>query len=257
MPDACSLLRMNDTQAPEPTALAGKPRGGIPISPQGWPFLIGGAVTSLGAWLMCWHVTAAVLLVLFLFMLNFFRDPERDTPQGDGLFISPADGKVVRAEQNADGVRVDIFMNVFDVHVNRAPMSGRITHMQYIQGSFVNAAHDTAGDHNERNRFDLQFDSTQTDTAQTDATPTDAGQTITFTQIAGLIARRIIAYVAVGDKVQAGQRIGMIRFGSRVNCQLPAGFDLKVEAGQKVQAGVTILAEKTIPADVAKDANDD
>jgi len=235
---------MSDTQTPEATALAGKSRGRIPLSPQGTPFLIGGALATVGAWLMCWHVFAAILLVLFLFMLNFFRDPERNTPQGDGLFISPADGKVVRAEQNADGVRVDIFMNVFDVHVNRAPMSGRITHMQYIQGSFVNAAHDTASEHNERNSFDLQIDSAQTD----DSTQTDAGQTITFTQIAGLIARRIISYVAVGDKVQAGQRIGMIRFGSRVNCQLPKGFELKVQAGQKVQAGTTILAEKTIPS---------
>ncbi len=234
---------MSNSPQTEPTALSGKSRGRIPLSPQGTPFLIGGALATLGAWLMCWHVLAAILLLLFIFMLNFFRDPERNTPQGDGLFISPADGKVVRAEQNADGVRVDIFMNVFDVHVNRAPMSGRITHMQYTQGSFINAAHDTAGEHNERNRFDLQLDSTQTDSTQT-----DAGQSVTFTQIAGLIARRIIAYVAVGDKVQAGQRIGMIRFGSRVNCQLPTGFELKVETGQKVQAGTTILAEKTIPS---------
>ncbi|MDX8391522.1 MAG: phosphatidylserine decarboxylase [Mariprofundaceae bacterium] len=217
-----------NTTPDQPTALPGKPRGGIPISPQGMPFLIGGAVATIVAWLLCWHVVAGILFVLFLFMLNFFRDFERDTPQGDGLFISPADGKVVRAEQNADGVRVDIFMNVFDVHVNRAPMAGRITHMQYEQGSFVNAAHDAAGEHNERNRFDLQ---------------TDAGATVIFTQIAGLVARRIISYVAVGDKVQAGQRIGMIRFGSRVNCHLPAGFELKVQAGDKVQAGFSILAD--------------
>jgi len=221
---------MTQTQTPSKQALSGKARGRIPISPQGIPFLIGGALATLGAGLMCWHVTAGILLVLFLFMLNFFRDPERNTPQGGGLFVSPADGKVVRAEQTENGVRVDIFMNVFDVHVNRAPMAGRISHMQYIQGSFVNAAHDAAGEHNERNRFDLQ---------------TDAGATITFTQIAGLIARRIISYVAVGDKVTAGQRIGMIRFGSRVNCEIPAGFELKVSDGQKVQAGVTILATQT------------
>jgi len=230
MPDACSLSHMTQTQTPSKQALSGKARGRIPISPQGIPFLIGGALATIGAGLMCWHVTAGILLVLFLFMLNFFRDPERNTPQGDGLFISPADGKVVRAEQTENGVRVDIFMNVFDVHVNRAPMSGRISHMQYTQGSFVNAAHDTAVEHNERNRFDLQ---------------TDASTSITFTQIAGLIARRIISYVAVGDKVAAGQRIGMIRFGSRVNCEMPAGFELKVSDGQKVQAGVTILAAQT------------
>ncbi len=238
MPDACSLPHMTQTHTSSKEALSGKPRSRFPFAPQGTPFLIGGALATLGAGLMCWHVTAGFLLVLFLFMLNFFRDPERNTPQGDGLFISPADGTVARADPTENGVRVDIFMNVFDVHVNRAPMSGRISHMQYIQGSFVNAAHDTAGDHNERNRFDLQIDAGQAGVGKT-----DAGQTITFTQIAGLIARRIISYVAVGDHVQAGQRIGMIRFGSRVNCEIPAGFELKVSNGQKVQAGVTVLAK--------------
>jgi len=237
MPDACSLSHMTQTHTSSKEALSGKPRSRFPFAPQGTPFLIGGALATLGAGLMCWHVTAGVLLVLFLFMLNFFRDPERNTPQGDGLFISPADGKVVRAEQTENGLRVDIFMNVFDVHVNRAPMSGRITHMQYTQGSFINAAHDTAGEHNERNRFDLQ-----TDAGQSGARQTGAGQTITFTQIAGLIARRIISYVAVGDHVQSGQRIGMIRFGSRVNCEIPMGFELKVSTGQKVKAGLTVLA---------------
>jgi len=226
-PDACSLSRMSDKPSTPAQAIPGLPRGRLPIAPEGWPFLIGGAVLSLGAWLICWHGLAIILFLLFLFMLNFFRDPERATPQGEGLFISPADGKIVRAEQTADGLRIDIFMNVFDVHVNRAPMAGRITHMQYTQGSFINAAHESAGEHNERNRFDQQ---------------TDAGPAVTFTQIAGLVARRIVAYVAVGDKLAAGQRIGMIRFGSRVNCELPAGFVLKVRAGEKVQAGTTILA---------------
>jgi len=208
-------------------ALTGKPRGALPISPQGWPFLIGGAVLTLAAWLMCWTAVAVILLILFVFMLNFFRDPERTTPQGEGLFISPADGKVIRAEQTKDGVRIDIFMNVFNVHVNRAPMAGRITHMDYTQGSFINAAHMDAGEHNERNCFQQE---------------TDTGVSVTYTQIAGLVARRIISYVAVGDHVAAGQRIGMIRFGSRVNCELPAGFELKVQVGEMVQAGTTILA---------------
>ena len=219
---------MNDTTNPEARALSGRPRSGLPISPQGWPFLIGGAILTLGAWLLCWHAAATILLLLLVFMLNFFRDPERATPEGEGLFISPADGKVVRAEQTDDGVRVDIFMNVFDVHVNRAPMAGRIAHMQYTRGSFVNAAHDHAGEHNERNRFEMR---------------TDAGPVIAFTQIAGLVARRIVAYSAVGDHVTSGQRIGMIRFGSRVNCELPAGFTLRVKTGDKVSAGLTVLAE--------------
>lgn len=219
---------MSATTTTPTQAISGKPRGGIPISPQGWPFLIGGAAFTVGAWLMCWTTLAVILLILFLFMLNFFRDPERTTPQGEGLFISPADGRIVTAEQTADGVRIDIFMNVFDVHVNRAPMAGRIRHIAYTEGSFLNAAHKDAGEHNERNLFEQQ---------------TDAGPVLVFTQIAGLVARRIISYVAVGDQVRAGQRIGMIRFGSRVNCELPAGFTLKVKVGDKVCAGVTILAE--------------
>ncbi|MDQ6971020.1 MAG: phosphatidylserine decarboxylase family protein [Mariprofundaceae bacterium] len=221
---------MNDNSSPPAQALSGKPRGGLSISPQGWPFLIGGAIATLAAWLMCWTALSVVLLILFLFMLNFFRDPERATPQGEGLFISPADGKVIRAEQTEDGVRIDIFMNVFNVHVNRAPMGGRITHMEYIQGSFVNAAHDAAGEHNERNRFEMQ---------------TGDGITVSFTQIAGLVARRIVSYVAVGDQVRAGQRIGMIRFGSRVNCDLPQGFKLQVSKGEMVQAGTSILARRS------------
>lgn len=219
---------MNDTTVAPAQAVSGKPRSAIPIAPQGWPFLLGGAALTVGAWLMCWTALAAILLILFLFMLNFFRDPERATPQGEGLFISPADGKVVTAEQTADGVRVDVFMNVFNVHVNRAPMNGRISHIAYTEGSFINAAHKDAGEHNERNLFEQQ---------------TDAGPKVRYTQIAGLVARRIVSYVAVGDHVRAGQRIGMIRFGSRVNCQLPAGFKLKVKVGDKVSAGLSVLAE--------------
>jgi len=220
---------MNTTSNPQ--ALVGKPRGRLPISPQGWPFLTGGAVLLFIAWLICWTTLAWILLILFVFMLNFFRDPKRepecDSTESAGLFISPADGKVIRAEQTQNGVRIDIFMNVFNVHVNRAPMAGRITHMDYTQGSFINAAHADAGEHNERNRFVMQ---------------TDAGPVVTFTQIAGLVARRIISYVGVGDHVASGQRIGMIRFGSRVNCEIPEGFKLRVSKGDKVKAGESILA---------------
>ncbi len=210
-------------------AISGRPRGRIPLAPEGWPFLLTCTGFLFIAVILCWHVLAILLAILLLFMLNFFRDPERPTPEGAGLFISPADGKVVRAEQGKNGIRVDIFMNVFDVHVNRAPMSGRITHMRYTPGTFVNAAHEQAGEHNERNRFEME---------------TSDGISVNFTQIAGLVARRIVSYVAVGDGVKAGQRIGMIRFGSRVNCEMPPGFTLKVSTGQRVTAGKTILARK-------------
>jgi len=214
----------------EPKALSGRARGSIPFAPEGWRFIIPTTILVVVFWLLCWTITSAVLLILLLFMLNFFRDPERDVPTGDNLFVCPADGKVIRAEMMEEGhQRVDIFMNVFNVHVNRTPMSGRITHMQYVPGKFVNASFDHATEENERNRFEMTCDN---------------GDTIAFTQISGLVARRIVSYVEVGDKVEAGQRIGMIRFGSRVNCEIPADYDLNVKVGEMVVAGLTVIARK-------------
>ena len=213
----------------EKQAITGRPRGRLPFAPEGWPFIITLLLLTVVAALLCWWVAAAILFGLLLFNINFFRDPERQLPEGDGLFICPADGKVIRADSGEDGARVDIFMNVFNVHVNRAPMSGRITHLQYFPGKFVNASFDHASEENERNRFEME---------------TDSGEKIAFTQIAGLVARRIVSYTAVGDRVQAGQRIGMIRFGSRVDCELPAGFELNVKVGEHVTAGKTIIARK-------------
>lgn len=209
--------------------IAGKARGRLPFAPEGWPFIIPTALLALLALAACWYATAAILLLLLLFMLNFFRDPERSTPVEAGLFVSPADGRVIRAEQTGEVLRVDIFMNVFNVHVNRAPMSGRISHMRYFPGRFINASFDTASEENERNRIEMEC---------------DEGCRIGFTQIAGLLARRIVSYVGVGDRVQAGQRIGMIRFGSRVNCEIPADFRLTVQTGERVTAGKTILARR-------------
>jgi len=214
----------------EPKALSGRARGNIPFAPEGWRFIIPTAILVVLSCLLSWTITSAVLFILLLFMLNFFRDPERNTPTGDGVFVCPADGKVIRAEMMEDGhQRVDIFMNVFNVHVNRTPMSGRISHMQYVPGKFVNASFDHATDENERNRFEVDCDN---------------GDKIAFTQISGLIARRIVSYVEVGDKVEAGQRIGMIRFGSRVNCEIPADYDLNVKVGEMVVAGLTVIARK-------------
>ncbi len=207
--------------------IAGQPRSKLPFAPEGWPFIIPVTVLMLIAFAVCWTATAVFLLLLLVFMLNFFRDPERTTPEGSKLFISPADGKVIRAEEMDGVIRVDIFMNVFNVHVNRAPMAGRITHMQYFPGHFINASFDKASEENERNRFEMACED---------------GSKIAFTQIAGLLARRIVAYTEVGDQVEAGQRIGMIRFGSRVNCEIPVGYQLNVAVGEKVSAGSTVLA---------------
>ncbi|MDX8410852.1 MAG: phosphatidylserine decarboxylase family protein [Mariprofundaceae bacterium] len=211
-------------------AISGRARGRFPLAPEGRPFII----TIAAALLLCvafgWWAAALIVAILLAFNLNFFRDPDRNTPNDSCAFIAPADGRVIRSE-SIDGVwRVDIFMNVFNVHVNRAPMAGRIMHMHYFPGVFVNASFDKASKHNERNRFTLL---------------SDCGASITFTQIAGLIARRIVSYVAVGDHVEAGQRIGMIRFGSRVDCRIPEGFDACVAVGDTVVAGESLLARRT------------
>jgi len=219
--------------------IPGRPRGKLPFAPEGWPFIIPAAVLMLAAFAICWYTTAVMLLLLLAFMMNFFRDPERSTPTGSGLFVSPADGKVIRAEETDGGMRVDIFMNVFNVHVNRAPMAGRITHMQYFPGRFINASFDKASEENERNRFEMECED---------------GCNIAFTQIAGLLARRIVSYVEVGDRIAAGQRIGMIRFGSRVNCEIPVGYQLNVAVGDKVSAGSSVLARRIADENGEQDA---
>jgi phosphatidylserine decarboxylase len=207
-------------------------RGVIPIAPDGYPFIIGLAMLSMVSMNSGWLIPSIILSVSFLFTLYFFRDFEQDTPQEAGAFVSPANGKVIRAESTEDGgIRIDIFMNIFDVHVNRAPMTGTVSNMEYVEGKFMNADLEKACDENERNKYTLE---------------TDNGVQVSFVQIAGLIARRIVTYVKVGDKVQVGQRIGMIRFGSRVDSYMPAGFTLHVQEGDKVVAGKTILARKQV-----------
>ncbi len=209
--------------------IPGRPRGALPLAREGWPFILS-LLALLGMLLWFYQLLASAVVAMLLGLtVNFFRDPERIPPEQEGAFLAPADGRVVRAEVSETGGRVDIFMNVFNVHVNRAPMAGRITHMQYFPGRFVNASFDKASEHNERNRIEME---------------TDDGMRLAFTQIAGLLARRIVSYVAVGDHVAAGQRIGMIRFGSRVDCEIPAKFVLSVAPGQRVTAGKTVLAVK-------------
>jgi phosphatidylserine decarboxylase len=202
-------------------------------------------------------IIAAVVAVIFLFFISdeigfplvaltfgvaaFFRDPVRVTPQGDGLIVAPADGLVTHiatvppprelahegALGPADVTRVSIFMSVFDVHVNRSPIAGTIQERHYIAGAFVNADLDKASEDNERQHFLVVGND---------------GLKVGFTQIAGLIARRIVAFAKPGDVVAAGQRIGLIRFGSRVDVFLPAGTLPHVIAGQRTIAGETIIA---------------
>ena len=217
------------------------------IHPEGRKFgLIGVGLSLLVLWGLGWTWLGWPMLGLSAFVFAFFRDPERVVPQGSNLVVSPADGLVSLIMQvppppelqGDDGTgrglgtdpvtRISIFMSVFDVHINRAPVSGTLKRIIYIPGRFLNADLDKASEENERQHLLIE---------RTDGTP------IGFTQIAGLVARRIIPFVKPGDLVAAGQRIGLIRFGSRVDVYLPAGTDSKVLVGQRVIAGETVLAE--------------
>jgi phosphatidylserine decarboxylase len=209
-----------------------------PIRREGWPFIaIAAGVTVLLA-LFVSQFLAWIGALVTAWCAYFFRDPERVTPVRDGLVISPADGVVTLIEPAVPppelGLgpnplpRISVFMNVFDVHVNRAPVSARITQVAYRPGKFLNAAFDKASDENERQSFKLQMAD---------------GRDLAMVQIAGLVARRIVSWVGEGDQVMIGSRVGMIRFGSRVDVYLPPGCAALVVEGQRAIAGETVLAD--------------
>ncbi|MCC7001794.1 MAG: phosphatidylserine decarboxylase family protein [Gemmatimonadaceae bacterium] len=184
---------------------------------------------SWGLWLL-----AFVLTLLVLWVAYFFRDPERTGERGERLVISPADGRVIDISEvdepsfiKGRAIRISVFMNVFNVHVNRYPVSGNVAYVQYNEGKFLNAAADKASLENEQMSVGVQ-------------TPKHK---VLFRQIAGLIARRIVTYSQVGDTAAQGERMGLIRFGSRVDVFVPVGSKVKVKLGQKPQAGTTVLAE--------------
>src|SRR5437879_6448878 len=167
-------------------------------------------------------------LLLGAFFLWFFRDPERAIPDGPGVIVSPADGKVTAVSRLAeDGrkQRISIFLNVFDVHVNRSPISGTITGLFYQKGKFGNAMSAGSSDANEQNVVTVQGD----------------GQTVIFKQIAGLLARRIVFNPRTGDRLERGQRVGLIKFGSRVDVLLDENVDIQVKVGDRVAGGSSIL----------------
>lgn len=203
------------------------------IAREGWPFLTIAIVLALLASTFVPGFISFLAWLAALFVLQFFRDPPRDIPQGEGLVLSPADGRVIKVERTQDpyaqreAILVSVFMNVFNVHSNRSPVDGVIEKVQYFPGKFVNADLDKASLENERNAIVLK-------TAQ--------GKTVTFVQVAGLIARRILCYVKAGDQLSRGQRYGFIRFGSRVDVYLPLEANVKVSIGEKVSATSTVLA---------------
>lgn len=220
------------------------------VHPEGRKFgMIAGAVTLVLA-LMAWETLAWPMAGVTLWVLAFFRDPVRTVPQGDDLIVAPADGMVTLIQNvmppkemaGIDGLgeapmtRVSIFMSVFDVHINRTPIAGTIKNVVYISGKFLNADLDKASEDNERQHILVERSD---------------GLRIGFTQIAGLVARRIVPFVKPGDMVAAGQRIGLIRFGSRVDVYLPVGTAPKVALGQRIVAGETVLARIGDAASVA------
>ncbi len=211
------------------------PAGTYGIAHEGYPLLCFFILTTLSFALLEWECATLISLVLFFFTLHFFRDPERVTPQEEELAVSPADGKVIRINEKIDPISgenrlcISVFMNVFSVHVNRAPISGKISKIKYIPGLFVNAAHDKASTDNERCAYQM--------------VDKDNNEW-TFVQITGLIARRIVCKVQEGDELDKGARFGMIRFGSRVDIYLPNSHSPSVSIGQNVFAAETVLATK-------------
>jgi phosphatidylserine decarboxylase len=176
-----------------------------------------------------WISLTAIPFLLAVFFLLFFRDPDREIPSGPGLIVSPGDGKVEEAEwiETTAGARfrVSIFLSVFDVHVNRVPISGRVTLMEYREGQFLNAMSPESAILNEQTLIVIE----------------DGTNSVSFKQIAGLLARRIICDLKTGDVVQRGQRMGMIKFGSRVDVLMPADVELRVKPGDRVKGGKSIL----------------
>jgi len=195
---------------------------------EGFPFVIVPFAIAVVLAIFGWWLTAAVFILIAAFMMYFFRDPHRDVPDKPGLIISAADGRVTRIDENADDKTVSVFLSPLDVHINRSPISGTVRRIAYIPGKFLNADLDKASEDNERQHFLVE---------------SEDGVRIGFTQIAGLVARRIMSFVKEGDRVEAGERIGLIRFGSRVDVFLPAGTGSQVLLGQRTIAGETILGE--------------
>lgn len=205
----------------------------IPVAREGIPYILAAAFATLTAALLAEEVTAWILLALTLLVGHFFRDPERISPGGEDTVLSPADGTVIRIEKvhevpfvDRPLTKISIFMSVFNVHVNRVPVSGTVCGRVYRKGRFLAAQKDRAGRENEQNWLWIR---------------TEEGRDIILTQVAGLIARRIVCWPSVGDRVIRGERFGLIRFGSRVDIYVPLESEVLVSRGEHVCGGETVL----------------
>ncbi len=208
------------------------------LAREGWPFIAIALIVALAA-SVWWGWASLPLWAVFVFVVQFFRDPRRTPPQVPRAVVAPADGRVIAIEPVIDpwlrrqALKMSVFMNVFNVHSNRSPIHGTVVARWYHPGRFLNAALDKASLENERNALHLK---------------SDEGHDVTCVQIAGLVARRILCYVEPGDRLRRGERFGFIRFGSRVDVYLPLDSEVRVALGEKTVSGETILAVLSAPA---------
>ncbi len=203
-----------------------------PIAVEGYPFVLGAAFVTLVLALLSWKIPALLALGITFFVAYFFRNPQRLTPDGENLVVAPADGVVIylgnapEKHLGEEMLKISIFMSVFNVHINRVPLSGRVLDTFYVRGKFLDVRDEKATFENEQSGMVLE---------------TEKGQKIVVVQVAGLIARRIISYPEKGDILRRGSRYGLIRFGSRLDVFLPKDIDLRVAIGDRTVAGETVL----------------
>lgn len=204
------------------------------IAREGWPIIAGAAAATLILWLLDWDTLAFIALLATIFCVQFFRDPARELPADPRAVVSPVDGRVCRVDRSVvnpetgeECRRVCIFMNVFNVHSQKAPVSGVVEKVTYTPGLFINADLDKASTDNERNAVTVRVAD---------------GRLVTFIQVAGLVARRIICYAQVGDALERGERYGFIRFGSRVDVYLPMDCEITAQIGDKMVGNMSTIA---------------
>jgi phosphatidylserine decarboxylase len=204
----------------------------MPVAEQATPFLIGLGLLAAVLGIVLGYWFALPVVVLALFVIFFFRDPERVSPLGEGLVLSPADGRVTAVERRPEGARVTIFLSLFNCHINRSPVAGTVAEVRYTPGRFLAAWNPAAGAVNERNELRIE---------------TRDG-VYGVTQVAGVLARRIVCTKKRGDEVRAGERIGLIQFGSRTDLDLPFSLEPQVRVGDAVRGGLTVIARREAPA---------
>jgi len=215
--------------------MAGARRSRLPLAREGYPHIAGAVGLTVLLFILGWSVAAWLGLVLAVFVISFFRDPERTIPSDPRAIVSPADGKVVGVKQVQDArfldgpaTLVSVFMSPLNVHVNRVPTSGRVVDVRYTAGKYFRAFADKASLDNEQNAIVLED---------------EHGRRLCFVQIAGFLARRIVCYLHPGMDVERGQRCGMILFGSRADIYLPPGVQVRVQIGEHARGGETVIAE--------------